>query len=424
LKVKITGPQSLHGTINAPKSKSYTHRALIASFLSEGESIIDHPLECQDTERTQRAIQKLGANVRLQNDRIFIEGHGEPSWKIPFEVDCGDSGTTFRFLTALAAISPTGIMLRGSASLAKRPHAPLLKALEKLGASTITGPDQFVIGVKGPLKGGETSLPGDVSSQFLSGLLFASPFAQSDVTIHIKNRLESSPYVKMSLSVLEKHGIKILQEEDETYHIPAPQTYRPVTHQVPADFSSTSFLIAATGIAGDKVRINELNINPNDPDAIIMKIVDEIGINAQYESDNLILRRNVLHPFNIDATDYPDLVPVLQVLACFANGESEIRGVKRLQFKETNRLETVPTELRKMGAKIEINNDTIRIEGSEKLTGSIIDSHNDHRVAMACSIASLAATGSSIIDQAEAVSKSYPEFFTDLSRLGVRFDVE
>lgn len=414
----------MRGKVKAPGSKAYTHRAFLASLLSEGESVIEGPLHCDDTQRTLEAIQRLGAKVIVKKTRTISSGVRRPiASNRP--INCGDSGATLRFLTAISSTSLKTVRLTASSRLASRPLIPLVKAVNTLGASAKTTSDThgFEVLTRGPLRGGEVTLRGDISSQFISGLLFAAPLAIRDVTINVKGALESRPYVNMSIDVLRKHGISI-HESDEKIRIPAPQKFVPTFHHVPGDFSSAAFLIAATGIGGDEITVSGLGSKGLEPDSAILKIAPEIGLEVQQNGDALTIGRRELDGFEFDASDSPDLVPPLETIGCFADGSSEIRGVKRLVYKESNRLQSLPTELGKMGAKIHAEDDMVRIEGGGELIGSALDSHNDHRVAMACATASLGAKGESIIHGSEAVSKSYPEFFQDLARLGVQLSVE
>jgi 3-phosphoshikimate 1-carboxyvinyltransferase len=296
--------------------------------------------------------------------------------------------------------------------------------METLGASTTTieNTEGSEVRVQGPLKGGETWIQGDISSQFISGLLFAAPLALADVNVHIKGRLESRPYVEMTLDVLKRHGISI-DVEDNDFRIPAPQKYTGAFHDVPGDFSSAAFLVAGAGIAGEEITVSGLNPGSPEPDAVFLKVIDRMGLRFRNVGQTLEVRGSKLEAFDFDAVNNPDLVPPLEVLGCFAKGTSEIRGVKRLRYKETNRLQTIPAELEKMGAKITVNDDVVKVRGGG-LVGCELDSKHDHRVAMSCAIASIGASGNSSIRSAEAVSKSYPEFFQDLIRLGVDLNVE
>jgi len=424
LRVRIKGPQALRGKVKAPGSKAYTHRALLASLLSPGKSVIEGPLHCDDIQRTLEGIQRLGAKVVVKKTRTISSGVRKPTTSSR-PIDCGESGATLRFLTAISSTSLKTVRLRGSRRLAKRPLDPLVKAVNSLGASAHAISDEYGLEVlvRGPLRGGEVTVRGDISSQFISGLLFAAPLALGDVTINVEGGLESRPYVDMSIDVLKKHGISI-EESDGKFMIPAPQKFVPASHKVPGDFSSAAFLIAATGTAGDKITISGLSPYEFEPDSAILKLAPEIGLEVQQNDNSLTIGKGELDGFEFDASNNPDLVPPLETIGCFADGSSEIRGVKRLIYKESNRLQTLPTELAKMGARIHVEDDFIRIDGKRELTGAAFDSQGDHRVAMACAVASLGARGESVIRNSETVAKSYPEFFEDLARLGVQFSVE
>ncbi len=271
--------------------------------------------------------------------------------------------------------------------------------------------------------GGEVSVPGNISSQFISGLLFAASLSAGDVVINVQGELESRPYVDMTVDVLRRHGIEI-EESEKRFIVRAPQLFKPASHEVPGDYSSAAFLIAALGTAGDQITLSGLGSYDCGPDVAIMKIASNIGLEIEKDGDNFIIGRKELKGFEFDARNNPDLVPPLEALACFADGTSEIRGVKRLVYKESDRLHSLPAELVKMGSALQIEEDRVIIHGGMKMIGGVLDSHGDHRVAMACAAASLGATGESIIQHSEVVSKSYPDFFQDLARLGAPVHVE
>ncbi len=423
--MRITGPQRLQGRVRAPGSKAYTHRAFIASLLTPGETNIHGALVCDDTSNTLDAIKELGAGVREARNEITVRGAGALSSPGNL-IDCGESGATLRFLTAVSCTGSDRIILAARSGLAERPIRPLLDALEKLGASIQIqqAPNYLRLSLEGPLRGGRTSINGDISSQFITGLLMAAPLAREDVELMIAGRIESRPYVDLTLAILKKHGIKV-EEENGTFYIPAPQTYQPVPHSVPSDFSSVAFLIAAAGTAGDEIILTGFERDYElEPDSAILGLLPKMGLKIQKVNDELTVSKSQIRGFEFEASNHPDLVPVLEVLAAQAGGQSRITGVKRLRYKESDRLTTMPEELTKMGAKVEVGDDVVVIDGVERLTGQKLSSHLDHRVAMACAIAALAATGESVIDDAGVVSKSYPAFFTDMERLGARFDVE
>src|SRR5207245_4764274 len=246
-------------------------------------------------------------------------------------IDCGESGASLRFVTAIAGTSPTMTTLRASERLAKRPLEPLLKAMETLGASTAISEnkDGSEVKVQGPLKGGETWIRGDISSQLVSGILFAVPLATTYVTIHVIGRLYYRPYVEMSLDVLKRHGISI-DVEDNDFHIPAPQKYTATSHDVPGDFSSAAFLIAGAGIAGEEITVSGLNPGSTEPDAVFLKVIDQMCLDVRNVGQTLEGKGSDLEPFVFDAVNNPDLVPPLDVLTCLADGTSQIRCLEML----------------------------------------------------------------------------------------------
>lgn len=419
------GPQKVRGELTAPRSKAYTHRAFLAALLSRGESVIRNPLRCDDTARTLSAIQALGAEVHHSKEKVAISGVGK-LFRPTDRIYCGESGATFRFVMAVSTAGLNRAILTASEGLSSRPILPLVTALRELGASVQLQPTDkaLAVTVKGPLTGGQITIPGDVSSQFVSGLLLAAPLATSDVKIVVKGRMESQPYVQLTMAVLGKHGIKTVWKDNEL-SIPAPQQYQPAIHSVPADFSSVAFLLAAATTAGEEIAIQDVNgFSALEPDSIIIELLQKVGGDVKMESERILAARGELNGFEFDASDHPDLVPVLEVLACAAEGRSRIQGIRRLSYKESDRLRTIPEELGKMGATIHVTEDEVIVEGGQRLVGYEVSSHRDHRVAMACTIASLAARGQSLITDAGVISKSYPEFYNDLVKLGVHLDVE
>ena len=423
MKVTIKGPQRLQGEVKAPGSKAYTHRALVASLMTSGETKIKGALDCDDTRRTLEGVQALGASLEIEKD--LTVSHGTSHFTSNALVDCGSSGATLRLLAAVASAFPTKTTFAINGTLATRPLTPLLNALEQLGAISRLTQVEHGLGliVRGPLKGGEVDLPGDISSQFVSGLLFAAPASMADVQIRLKHHLESRPYVDMTIEVLRRHGIKV-EIDDDSFHVPAPQHYQSAFHEIEGDFSSAAFLIAAAACNGDAIRILGLGDRSLEPDSAILKLAPQVGLEVHRKGEALVVEQSSIQGFRFDASNNPDLVPALEVLGCAANGVSEISGLRRLRFKESNRLLTVPVELSKMGGKIHVEEDRVRIEPADRLTGANLDSYQDHRVAMACSIAALGAHGESVIENAEAVSKSYPDFFDDLTKLGAEIHVE
>ena len=421
--IVVRKTSSLEGEVRAPSSKAYTQRMLIATALSRGTSKILHPLISDDIQATLRAVEGLGAKVTRSKECWKVKG-SQPVGNATNPIDCGESGATLRFMVPVAALAAKPSVFTFKPSLAKRPIEPLFESLKQLGAeanfqSKINRESIVVQG--GGILGGKTTVPGDISSQFISGLMFACPMAWKETEITLSTPLESRGYVQMTESVLGRHGIKVSMSDDfGHFSIPPNQIYKACDHIVPGDFSSAAFLLAAASIIPSKIQVNNLDYAIIQGDKVILEILKKMGIKVNVCSDSVAIEETdgFFEAFEVDAADIPDLVPVLVVLACYAKGTSRISGARRLQYKESNRLLSLYLELKKMGAEIEMNESSITVKGSCSLHGAVIDPHNDHRIAMACAIAALGASGETMIQNAECVRKSYPRFFTDLQALG------
>jgi 3-phosphoshikimate 1-carboxyvinyltransferase len=422
--VTVRKAERLKGEVCAPPSKAYTQRMLIAAALSQGTSKISGPLISDDTEAALRAVRALGAKVKAAEACWIIEG-AQPLRGAQSPVDCGESGATLRFMVPVAALAPESSIFVFGKSLEKRPIEPLLQSLKQLGAEakrqSLGGKPSIVV-QGGGISGGKTTMRGDVSSQFISGLMFACPMARADTEITLTTTLESKGYVQMTQAVLAEHGIKVhISEEFNRIRIPPNQTYKPCSHRVPGDFSSAAFLLAAAAITRSDVSVKNLDYSTVQGDKAILDVLKRMGVNGKVCSDRVEIVRDggLLKAVDVDARNIPDLVPVCAVLACYAKGTSKIHDAHRLRYKESDRLMSLYLELRKMGAQISMNQDSLTVEGPCDLHGAVIDPHNDHRIAMACAVAALGASGETQIQSAECVRKSYPNFFSDLHLLGV-----
>lgn len=421
--VTIKSTKTLKGEVCAPPSKSYTQRMLIASALSPGCSRISGPLVSDDTEATLRAVRELGARVKVTkgcwtvNGESHVRGAKEP-------IDCGESGATLRFMIPVAALAAEPSVLMLGSSLEQRPVEPLLQSLKQLGVETSTGKivGKSSIRVKGGgIVGGKTGIRGDISSQFISGLMFACPLASRDTEITLTTPLESKGYVQMTVEVLAKHGIQVdVLEDFGRIRIPSGQTYNPCDHRVPGDFSSAAFLLAAAAITRSEVTVNNLDYSLVQGDKAIVGVLKQMGVQGKVCSNQIEIKGTgkPLEAVDVNAKDTPDLVPVCAALACYAKGTTRIHDAHRLRLKESDRLASLHEELRKMGADIAGDEDSLTVKGPCKLHGADIDPHNDHRIAMACAVAALGAEGETKIHNAECVKKSYPTFFIDLKRIG------
>ena len=422
--VTVRKAERLKGEVCAPPSKAHTQRMLIAAALSHGTSKISGPLVADDTKASLRAVKALGAKVTAAEACWTVEG-AQPLKGAQAPIDCGESGATLRFMIPVAALAPEPSVFVFGKSLEKRPIEPLLQSLKQLGAEAAFQhlDDKPSIVVQGSgITGGKTNMRGDVSSQFVSGLMFACPMARTDTEITLATPLESKGYVQMTQAVLAEHCVNVsIPEEFDHICIPANQTYKPCSHRVPGDFSSAAFLLAAAAITRSDVTIKNLDYETVQGDKAVLGILKRMGVNGKVCPDSVEVEGNdgVLGAVDVDARNIPDLVPVCAVLACYAKGTSKIHDAHRLRYKESDRLMSLYLELKKMGARVTMDEDSLTVEGPCVLHGATIDPHNDHRIAMACAVAALGASGETRIQDAECVRKSYPRFFTDLRLLGV-----
>jgi 3-phosphoshikimate 1-carboxyvinyltransferase len=413
---------NLNGEVNAPPSKSYTHRAIIATSLAAGVSRINFPLYANDTHATINACISFG--VKLKQQKTALDVSGLCKLKAPLNtIDCADSASTIRFLTPIGALADGQSVFTGSSGLRRRPMSPLLEALRELGVLCKSNQGYPPITVVGnTLSGGRTSLRGDISSQFVTGLLFACPLAKKNSEIILTTPLESKPYVKLTLDILENQGVETsVSDNFQRYNIAGNQRYLPKDHRVPGDFSAAAFLLAAAAMTNSDVTINNLTINQ--PDSEIITLLNKMGTSIKIIKNAITVSSRKLKGITINARDIPDLVPVCAALACVSEGTTQILNAKRLRLKESDRLTALSTELRKMEADINERREGLIIQGSNSLRGALINPHSDHRVAMACAIAGLRAKGKTEIREAECVNKSYPDFYKDLQRLGARIHV-
>jgi len=422
VEVVIGKSEHLEGEVWAPPSKAYMHRMLIAALLSSGTSNIWNPLVSDDTEATLRAVKAFGAKAELREKCWTISG--VDSLRAPKNpIDCGESGATLRFMIPVAALAPESSIFTFRLSLERRPIAPLLQSLKQLGteSSLQLKEGSSLVRIRGGgMRGGKAFIRGDISSQFISGLLFACPKAKLDTEIDVITPLESRSYVQMTMEVLSKHGIAVSASNDFTQlRIPSNQTYKPCDHEVPGDFSSAAFLLAAAAVTSSRVKVKNLDRHSIQGDRAIVDILEQMGSKVRVGDEYVEVQgEQQLNAIDVDARDIPDLVPVCAVLACYSKGTSRIYNAKRLRYKESDRLASLHLELKKMGAEITMKEDELIIRGSCKMHGATINPHNDHRIAMACAVSALGASGETKIQNSECVNKSYPSFFDDLRLLG------
>jgi 3-phosphoshikimate 1-carboxyvinyltransferase len=424
LKVK---PSKLSGEITAPPSKSYTHRAFVIAALARGESKIKNPLLGFDTQATIDAVRALGAEITQEGDVWRVRGTGGEIKPRVDTIDARNSGTTIRLMSAIAAVSPKPVRLTGDESILKRPMGPLVEALEKLGAKARCegrqGRPPVVVG--GGLSGGEVEITGAVSSQFISALLIASPYARDDVKLTITGNLRSKPYIEITLELLDTVGAKIKRDKSLTeFKISGGQTFKPIDLTIPGDFSSAAFVLGAAALTGSTVRVNNLDVHGAQGDRRIAKLLEEFGADVKVHGKAVeVSGTGELSGIEVDCGDNPDLVPVLSVLGSVADGRTRLTNIPHLRFKETDRLRALATELQKLGAEVEELPDELRLKGVRQLKGTKLSSYGDHRMAMAFAVAGLIARGETIVDGAESIPVSYPSFVDDMRKLGAKIEL-
>ena len=417
MRVTISPRDRLTGEIFCPASKAQTHRALFAGLLTNGTTIVRNPLTSDDTLATMRSIVAAGAKIVQSSDTWTITSIGRPI--APKDaVDCGESGVTMRFAIPIFSLTGSKVMLRGRESLLRRPLLPLSRAMSQLGVELTTGRDFVTIEGDTP-KGGTVQIQGDVSSQFISGLLFAGPLMKLGIKIIVTSKLESQSYVSLTIRTLHEHGVEVTNENMTRFNISPGQVYLPAEHCIPGDYSSAAFFLSAAAITNSRVLIRNLQPNSLEPDSELIEFMHRMGARAVFQNDGLRVEGGTLRGVELDISDCPDLGPVVAVLSCFAQGQTRIVGATRLRYKESDRLAAISTELRVLGANIKQTEDGLLLEGPTSLRGGTVQSHGDHRIAMALSVAALRANGKVTIERAESVSKSYPRFFDDLRSLGV-----
>ena len=424
LKVK---PSKLAGEVKAPPSKSYTHRAFMVALLARGESKVINPLLSFDIEATIEAARTLGAEVSQEGDvwRVLgTAGELKPRADI---IDARNSGTTIRLMSAIAALSPKLVRLTGDESIRARPMGPLIEALAKLGAKArcegLRGRPPVVVG--GGLRGGEVEITGAISSQFISALLLASPYAKEDVKITVTEELRSKPYVEITLELLDGAGARIKRSRDlMEFKIPGGQVFEAIDFKVPGDFSSASFMLAAAALAGGTVRVSNLDVQSAQGDKRIIELLREFGADARVRGKAVeVSGGEELSGIEADCGNNPDLVPALAVLGSVAEGRTRLLNIPHLRLKETDRIRALASELRKLGAEVEERPDELRVRGVEQLKGAKLTSYGDHRMAMALAVAGLVARGETIIDGAESISVSYPSFVEEIRKLGGKVEL-
>jgi len=415
--IAVIKPANITGVITAPASKSAMQRACALALLNNGKTIIQNPGKSNDDIAAMNIIRALGATLHYEDDALVVNSNGIVNGSGP--VSCGESGLSLRMFAPLAALSNHEIILTGEGSLLKRPMHFFDEVFPSLGIKTKTNNGFLPITIKGPLLAGDTSIDGSMSSQYLTGLLFAfAKTAKHPVVISVHD-LKSKPYIDLSMQMLGVFGYHVTHENYAAFFIgPAVEKQRDIFYHTEADWSAAAFLLVAGAIAGG-IRVKGLDLYSAQADRAIMDVLQDAGAAIHVEGSCVLVNdQQTLKAFEFDATDSPDLFPPLVVLAAYCNGVSVIKGVSRLAGKESDRAATLMDVFGKMGVDISLHADDMIVKGGNAVHAAKVSSHHDHRIAMAAAIAALKAEGNIEIDHAEAVNKSYPDFYQHLQMLG------
>ncbi len=400
-------PGKLSGNVSVPSSKSISHRALICAALANGTSNINNISKSDDIDATINVMNALGARFSTDGNTIVSEGISSKPGKV--DLHCCESGSTLRFIIPVAAVLGAEASFYGKGRLPQRPVDIYIKELSQHGISFDYVPGHMPFSISGKLTGGKFYVPGNVSSQFITGLLFALPLCETDSEIILTSELESEPYVDITISCLNSFGIKITKSENG-YFVAGNQKYSSCDYSVEADFSQAAFFIAANTMGSD---INILNLPDIDMSSQGDKKIIEIAGLLCYNK-----KAGVSKPITIDASDIPDLVPAISVMFSLSASKAYIVNAQRLKIKESDRLDTTSRMINSLGGNVQKTDDGLIIFPVNNFTGGITDSFNDHRIAMAAAIAATVSKGDVTIRNFEAIKKSYPDFLNDFIKLG------
>lgn len=423
MKVKIK-PSILSGEIVIPPSKSYSHRAIISAALANGEkkSKINNLKFSVDIETTVKIMGNLGAKITKKESSLEVIGNDGKIVPKKNYIQCNESGSTIRFLIPVGLTSENELIFDGKGKLIDRPLDSYYKIFDDQGIKYEMIEGKLPLKVNGKLKAGNYEIDGNVSSQFITGLLYALPLLDGDSTIVINKNLESKGYVDLTLEILKLSGIKIKNNDYKSFEIKGNQEYKYFDYTVEGDYSQVAFWIVAGIISANKdneIKCLHLNKYSLQGDKAIIEIVQKMGAKLEIFDDYVIVKPSKTKGTIIDVSQYPDIAPILTVLGALSEGETKIINAERLRIKESDRIISIKTELNKLGAEVEEVGDSLVIQGVDTFEGGVeVSAWNDHRIVMSLAIASIRCKNEIVIDEAESVKKSYPHFWDDFEKMG------
>ena len=409
----------ISGNIVCPSNKSYTHRAIFLASLADGKSIIKNILRSGDTNATINACKNFGVEIKDVGNDITVSSTGE--LKIHSNtIDAANSGTTIRIATAISALSNDKIVLTGDSSLKKRPMQPLLDALESLGAKCSSSNGNPPISVSGTIKGGEVKIPGNISSQFISALMITAPKLENGLILNIQGKLVSKPYIDATIAMMKKFGVEVETKTPYKKYIIPEQNYKATTLTIPSDFSSLALLLSAAVLLGESLTIQVSTGSMPQADEAIIDILEIMGVVITLDKNTIKIKSpEKLDGGKFDLSNSPDLIPAIAILALKTSKPIEIFNVEHARYKETDRIAVIARELTKLGIKVKEKKDGLVLNNSDNLTGADLNSENDHRLFMAFCIAGMY-VGNCTISDPESVEISYPNFISEMKRIGCK----
>ncbi|HHX66591.1 MAG: 3-phosphoshikimate 1-carboxyvinyltransferase [Miniphocaeibacter sp.] len=411
-------PNYLNGEVDAISSKSHGHRILICAALADKTTNIVLEKTSIDIDTTMNCLRALGAKIEKDGINIKVTPI-EKTNSVPL-LDCMESGTTYRLMLPIAAALYKEVDFTGRGRLPERPMSDLINAMKEHG--TTFSKEKIPFTVKNGLKGGVFEIPGDVSSQYISGLLFAAPLLDEDVEIRLTTKLESRNYVEMTIDAMEQFGV-VVERFENGFFVKKGQKYISTSDvRIEGDWSNAAFFLAA-GAIGKEVVVRKLNMNSTQGDKEIVKVLKDFGAKVEVGEDYVKVSPGNLKAITLDISEIPDSLPILSIVASYAEGKTEFINAKRLRLKESDRLVTTRKMIENLGGKAFEEPESLTVEGVRKLKGGKTESFNDHRLAMASAIGSIISENKVIIKDAEAVNKSYPKFYEDFKSLGGNIDV-
>ena len=412
----------ISGKITCPPNKSYTHRAFFISSLADGTSTIKNALRSADTNATLDACKSFGAQIQDTGGVVTITGLK----KIDFEnikIDAANSGTTIRIAAAIASLSKNKTELTGDHSLQQRPMQPLLDALADIGAKCTSNNGNPPVTITGKVHGTNVSISGNISSQFISGLMIAAPNMPNGLTLNIKGDLVSKPYLDATIATMKKFNVDVqVLKSYEKYKI-SPSRFKATTIIIPSDFSSLALLLSAAVLIGDNFSIQITKSDLKQGDEKILEILKNLGVSVLFENDEISVKSpEKLVGGKFDLNNTPDLLPPLAILALKTSKSIEIHNVKHARFKETDRISIISRELQKLGIKIQEKDDGMILDAPKKVTNADLNSENDHRLFMAFCIAGMY-VGNCTVSDPESIEISYPNFISDMNKVGGKIEL-